>query len=143
MRRALVERMTDRLISDAVAAAGNNDEVRGVFNDLFEVFAGGGHAKLLAWLAIEQAQQPPPDPSRQTRFNELINTCAAQLPQEDFHSVRNLVTLAVSAAIGLGVAGQPLMALVGLDSEDQAQFPDWVASRLGIDSGDNSKPTSS
>jgi hypothetical protein len=112
-----------------------------VFRDLFEVFSAGGHAKLLAWLAIEASNQPDPDPERQSRFTQLVDACAAQLPGESLEAVRNLVTTAVCAAIGLGVAGEPLMALVNMNAEQRAAFPDWIADRLGLgaEAGDGTR----
>lgn len=132
MRRALVERMSEQLVHQAVSAIGDNAEIHAVFRRLFAVFSTGGHAKLLAWLAIEEDQQPEPNPKRRELFRGLIEACAAQLPSHDLEAARNLVTLVVAAAIGLGVAGEPLMELVGMDAASRHGFPDWLAERVGI-----------
>lgn len=132
MRQALVERMTQRLIREALAALGQEAELRTLFRDLFEVFSTGGHAKLLAWMNIEQAHRAPPSPEIRQGFAELIAAAASQLPGGDAASARNVLVLVVAAAIGLGVAGDGLLALAGMDDEARATFPDWLAGSIGV-----------
>jgi len=131
MRQALVERMTRRLISEALATLGQEAEVTTLFHDLFEVFSTGGHAKLLAWMNIEAAHRAPPSPEIRAGFAELIDTAARQLPNGDPESARNILVLVVAAAIGLGIAGEGLLALAGMDDAARAAFPDWLAGRIG------------
>jgi len=132
MRQALVQRMSERLISDAVAAIGNNDEIAAVMRELFDVFSTGGHAKLLAWLAIEEGQRPIPSAEQYARFDGLIRATAGTMLNGDIATARNLLTLVVGAAIGLGVAGEQLMDLVGMDEAARKSFPDWLAGRIGL-----------
>jgi AcrR family transcriptional regulator len=132
MRQALVQRMSERLIREAMAAIGDNEELAAVVHELFAVFSTGGHAKLLAWLAIEEAQRPVPSPEQHALFEGLIRASAESMLGGDVASARNVLTLVVSAAIGLGVAGQPLMDLVGMDAEARRAYPDWLAGWLGI-----------
>jgi len=72
MRQALVQRMSTRLLGGAVAAIGNNDEISNLFRELFAVFSTGGHAKLLAWLAIEEGQRPTPTPEQFDLFDRCF-----------------------------------------------------------------------
>jgi AcrR family transcriptional regulator len=139
MRQALVQRMSARLIDDAVTAAGDNAGIQAVFRKLFAVFSTGGHAKLLAWLAIEESHRPEPSAEQRALFEKLVEVCAAQLPTGDLATARNLLTLVVSAAIGLGVAGAPLTDLLGMDAGARDAFPDWLADRIGI-VGDRADP---
>lgn len=132
MRQALVQRMSTRLLSEAMAAIGDNDEIAAVLRELFAVFSTGGHAKLLAWLAIEEGQRPVPSAEQYVLFDRLIHASAESMLAGDVATARNLVTLVVAAAIGLGVAGEPLMDLVGMDEQARRTFPDWLAGRLGI-----------
>lgn len=132
MRQALVQRMSERLISEAMAAIGDNDEISAVLRELFAVFSTGGHAKLLAWLAVEEAQRPAPNADLSALFEALIQTSAERMLDGDVATARNLVALVVGAAIGLGVAGDQLTDLVGMDDEARKAFPDWLAARLGI-----------
>ncbi|MGE0621847.1 MAG: TetR/AcrR family transcriptional regulator [Pseudomonadales bacterium] len=132
MRQALVQRMSERLITEAVAAIGDNDEITAVMRELFDVFSTGGHAKLLAWLAIEEGQRPVPSPAQFALFDGLIRASAESMLGGDIATARNLLTLVVSAAIGLGVAGGQLMDLVGMDEADRRVFPDWLAGRIGL-----------
>jgi AcrR family transcriptional regulator len=133
MRRALVERMTERLVRDAVATLANNQGLEGLFRELFSVFSTGGHAKLLAWLAIEEGSREPTSESMQTLFTGLVTACAEQLPDGNVDVARNIITLVVSAAIGLGVAGTELSSLVGLDDAAQEDFPRWLAAWIDAD----------
>ena len=61
MRRALVERMTERLILDIVAAMKRNVAPDVLIGDLFATFSEGGHGRLLAWRAIEDRANTPAD----------------------------------------------------------------------------------
>jgi AcrR family transcriptional regulator len=131
MRRALIERMTERLISDAVATLEKDAGMATLFRDLFAVFTTGGHARLLAWLALDDEHREPPSAATRALFDKLIQACAEQLPGE-IDAARNVVILVVSAAIGIGVAGEPLNALVGMDARARKAFPEWLASRVGI-----------
>lgn len=132
MRQALVQRMSERLINEAVAAIGKNDKIAAVIGELFDVFTTGGHAKLLAWLAIEEGQRPTPNPELYVLFDALIRESAERMLGGDLTAARNLVTLVVAAAIGLGVAGEQLMGLVGMDQAGRKAFPDWLAGRIGL-----------
>ena len=127
MRQALVERMTERLVRDAVATFANNQGLDGLFGELFSVFSAGGHAKLLAWLAIEAGSRDEPSEAVRALFSGLVSACAEQLPGGDAAAARNLIVLVVSAAIGLGVMGTELADLVGWDDADQDKFPAWLA----------------
>ena len=135
MRRALVEHMTARLIDEAMATLNQDAGLSTLFRDLFAVLSTGGHAKLLAWLAIEESHREPATTATRQLFRELIDACAQHLPGNDVAGARNIVTLVVGAAIGLGVAGDALTDLVGMDDEARAQFPDWLASRVGASEG--------
>ena len=133
MRRALVERMSQRLVTDAVASFANNTGLVGLFEELFRVFAAGGHAKLLAWLAIEESHRERPSESMRELFAGLVEACTAQLPQADRATARNIITLVVSAAIGLGVSGDELTDLVGMDADAREAFPAWLAEWIQAD----------
>ncbi len=132
MRQALVQRMSQRLIREAMAAIGDNEEIAAVVRQLFAVFSTGGHAKLLAWLAIEEGQRLEPSGEQYALFDALIRASAESMLGGDVATARNLLTLVVSAAIGLGVAGDQLMDLVGMDTDARRSFPDWLAGRLGL-----------
>ena len=127
MRRALVERMSERFISDALTAFDNQGDVDAVVRALFRAFAEGGHAKLLAWRAVEDNPQLQATPERRERFEALLRASAQQSPDADLEEARNVATLVIAAAIGLGVGGKPLLALTGMSEAQRAAFPDWLA----------------
>lgn len=127
MRRALVEHMTERLVGDAVATLAKHESMDGLFRELFAVFSTGGHAKLLAWLAMEEEHRESPSASMRAMFAGLMTACAEQLPERDLAVARNLITLVVTSAIGLGVAGTELTDLVGMDERERHDFPAWLA----------------
>ncbi len=132
MRQALVERMTQRLIGEALATLSRDVKVTTLFRDLFEVFSTGGHARLLAWMNIEEVHRAPPSPEIRQGFAELIEAAARQLPDGDPASARNILVLVVGAAIGLGIAGDALIDLAGMDEDARAAFPDWLAESIGV-----------
>jgi AcrR family transcriptional regulator len=136
MRRALVDRMSERLISDTMAAMGDDAELESVVRKLFALFSTGGHARLLAWLAIEDEHRALPTDARRERFRALIDSTARRLPSGSRDSARNIVTLVIAAAIGLGIGGEPLMELVGMDAQDREAFPAWLESRIRAGSAD-------
>ena len=133
MRRALVERMTERLVVDAVASFANHEGLEGLFQELFSVFSTGGHAKLLAWLAIEEGHRESPSESMRALFSGLVDACTEQLPDSDVEVARNIITLVVSAAIGFGVAGTQLADLVGMEGDAEDDFPRWLADWIDRD----------
>ena len=127
MRKALVERMSERLIADALRAFDQEGNVDGVVRDLFRVFSAGGHAKLLAWRAVEDNAQVEPSPERREAFDALLRASAAQLKEEDLEEARRIATLVIAAAIGLGVGAEPLLELTGMTEAERDAFPDWLA----------------
>ena len=131
MRQALVERMTALLVQDAVETLSGNESLDGLFEKLFSVFSTGGHAKLLAWLAIEHGNREPPSEAMRGLFDALVLACTEQLPGQDMELARHIITLVISAAIGLGVAGDQLAELVGTDAAGGGGFPRWLAGRVG------------
>ena len=133
MRRALVERMTERLVHDAVATFTNHQGLGQLFSELFSIFSTGGHAKLLAWLAIEEGNREAPSESMRALFSRLLAACTEQLPERDVAVARNVITLVVSSAIGLGVAGAELTDLVGMNDAAREEFPPWFADWIQAD----------
>ncbi len=127
MRAALVERMGGRLVREAMEAIEGGGDVDAVVRDLFAVLSAGGHAKVMAWQAIDPDSSAGPTPERRDQFEALIQASAGQFPGADLKSMRNVVTLVIAAAIGLGVGGDSLLELLGMDEQAQAEFPDWLA----------------
>ena len=127
MRKALVERMSERFINDALAAFANEGDIDAVVRALFRAFAEGGHAKLLAWRAVEENPQLETTPDRRERFEALLRASAQHASDPDLDEARNVSTLVIAAAIGLGVGGEPLLALTGMSDAQRDAFPDWLA----------------
>ncbi len=127
MRAALVERMGERLVREAMQAIEKGGEVDAVVRDLFAVLSAGGHAKVLAWQAIDPDYSAETSADRRAQFEALIQASASQFPGADLPSMRNVFTLVIAAAIGLGVAGPSLLQLLGMDEQARAGFPDWLA----------------
>ena len=136
MRAALVERMGERLVREAMAAIQGGGDVNAVVRDLFAVLTTGGHAKLMAWRAIEPDAAEEPSEERRNQFEALIRASTEQFSGADLQTMRNVVTLVIAAAIGLGVGGSQLFELLGLDDEAQKDFPDWLAGWVDRGFGD-------
>lgn len=137
MRRALVAHMTARLIDDIVASLEQHPEIEPpqMLRSLFQTLATGGHTKLLAWLSLsgeEFAPAPDSGPKLIERFNALIPVIAARLPRspDAIGHARRVVFMIATAAIGFGVGGPLLPAVIGLSPEDTDAFPAWLGRQI-------------
>jgi AcrR family transcriptional regulator len=139
MRRALVHHMTDRLLRDLInalqseAALANEDIMR----DLFAALSRGGHAKLLAWLALgDQDLNNSAQPTAEVvdLFQELIPVMASRLPRSPSteRTARQLIFLVATAAIGYGISGPTLSGLLHMESADAAEFPEWLGRQIQV-----------
>jgi len=137
MRRALVHRMTDRLVRDMIEVLRSNTsfDTESLMRDLFSALSRGGHAKLLAWLAVGEAglsSSAAPSAEVEQGFQELIPVLASRLPgsAHNERTARQLVFLVASAAIGYGISGRALANLLGMDREDADAFPEWLGAQI-------------
>jgi AcrR family transcriptional regulator len=137
MRRALVEHMTDRLLRDVIAALHRDPmpEPTEILESLFDALSRGGHAKLLAWLSIGgDALSEDLEPSKQVQalFAQLVPELARRLPAEwdRERMARRMIFLIATAAIGYGVAGTRLHALLDIQADEAAAFPEWLGRQI-------------
>lgn len=137
MRRALINRMTNRLLRDVidVLQAEQTLNVEVLMRDLFAALSQGGHAKLLAWMAVgEKSLTGTLRPSDEVYelFAELIPVLARHLPARESaeQAARRLVYLVATSAIGYGISGATLANVVGLDAEDEVGFPEWLGAQV-------------
>lgn len=130
MRKALAERMTEALLRDLVGALKNNTEPQKILAALFHAMIGGGHAKLFAWRALNESESELPDAAVQRLFKELMRRTGERFDEDDAELIRNNLLLIASSAIGLGVCGNALPALLGVAEIDNNQFADWLANLL-------------
>lgn len=127
MREALFAQMTGALLQGIVTALGHQQSPEQILDRLFATLSGGGHGKLLAWLALEpQAFDAPSD--RGAMFSSIVETIARESGHQE--NARQTVFLVALAAVGLSISGDQLADLVGLTGEEQQQFPTWLADRL-------------
>ncbi len=138
MRRALVEHMTDRLLRDIIAALQRDPapEPRAILADLFDALSRGGHAKLLAWLAIggdALSEDLAPSPHVRELFAELVPELAERLPPgpDRARVARRMIFLIATAAIGYGVAGARLAEVLAMEEGEAAVFPEWLGRQIG------------
>ena len=120
MRRALVHHMTDRLLRDVINALRSETDfdTRAITRDLFSALSRGGHAKLLAWLAVSDddlSTSAAPTAEVEGLFQELIPVLASRLPDQpgSERMAKRLVFLVATAAIGYGISGLALSAAAG------------------------------
>ena len=130
MRKALEDRMTAALLGDLVHALESNTEPKEILAAVFNAMAGAGHAKLLAWRALNEAEADLPDPAVQRLFGELIRRAGERFTAIDNAELRNCLVLITTSAIGLGVSGSALPALIGVDEIDNSQFADWLSNMV-------------
>lgn len=137
MRRALVAFMTARLIDDIITSLERHPEISPpeMLRSLFQTLATGGHTKLLAWLSLsgeEFTPDPGTGPVLIEYFNALIPVIAERLPESPkrIEHARRVVFLIATAAIGFGVGGPVLPAVVGLDATETDHFPEWLGQQI-------------
>jgi len=130
MRQALDDRMSAALLGDLVDALKSNTEPKEILTAVFNAMAGAGHAKLLAWRALTEAEADLPDPAVQRLFAELISRAGERFSEIDDVKLRNCLVLITTSAIGLGVSGASLPALMGVDKIDTSEFANWLSAMV-------------
>ena len=126
MRRALTDHMTEHLIGDVMRALDQDVPPKQLFEDLFRTLSGGGHAKLLAWMAVEEGASTV---HTKKIFDELIRACADQLETFEIEHVRTIVFMVAATAIGANIATE-MPALIGMNRASIEGFPKWYAGQV-------------
>lgn len=141
MRRALVTHMTAALLTDVVTALQQEVPPVELCQNLFQAITENGHARLLAWLAVDSGNtMASPSEDIQTLFAAVIQTVADDLHRphaetdgkmtppcpEELDRARNIVLLIASTAIGLGISGDALSVLLGMSPDARQAFPSWL-----------------
>ncbi|MEM6708364.1 MAG: TetR/AcrR family transcriptional regulator [Pseudomonadota bacterium] len=150
MRKELIRFMTRELLGDVLVALQRDDSPATLCEELFAAIADNGHAQLLAWTAVEnRASFADPILANQDLFRGVIervamrlyrhgqnNGPAAELPSasaKELKQARMIVLLVATTALGLGIAGKPLTALLELDADVEREFPSWLAEQIGLE----------
>lgn len=129
MRDALVDKMTLALIRDLVEALDAHVPPRELIKNVFDALAAGGHAKLIAWRAVEGSGEPDMSAVAEL-FERLLRKTREVLDADTETEVRHLIYMVAIAAIGHGLAGEVLASVLGMPSEERDAFPDWMNARL-------------
>lgn len=139
MRRALVGHLNDRLLEDVIDSLHRDPPLRPpeMLGRLFETLSHGGHARLLAWLTVGEEQLGADlEPSGHARelFARLVPELARRLPgsADSERLARHIVFLVACTAIGYGVAGARLPAILGMDEADATAFPEWLGRQIDL-----------
>ena len=149
MRQALVIHMTRELLSDVLEALRGDTSPAELSNNVFAALGNRGHAQLLAWLAVEhRAPGEQPFLENLPLFRSIIDGVATRIcrsdhaddisdesgahraTDEELRQARLIVLLMGTAALGLGIAGDQLQALLELDDDSRREFPRWLATHL-------------
>ncbi len=131
MRRELEIHMTSKLLADVAAALQQDVPLERICADLFTALSADGHARLLAWLAVDDSlRQVQTTPAIQTLFSKIISTLGEQTADKDPATARRMVLLVATTAIGLGITGSTLPDMLGMSEDEQQQFPQWLVDTL-------------
>jgi len=131
MRSQLEEHMTATLLADVVSALQQDVPLEALCGDLFTALSSGGHARLLAWLEVEEnAERIRPSTSINALFEEIIKTVSEQTANKDPATARKIVLLVATTAVGLGISGNVLPGLLGMSDDEQEEFPQWLVNTL-------------
>ena len=138
LRIALATRMAQGLLDEVIALERDGPEAEEAaerfFERLFAVLSGGGHARLIAWLSLDDTHHDEVDAlvsSTGERFELLLQTIASRMLAADeaasLRQARYIVLLVVSSAIGVGVARDVLFSELDLDAEDEGAYARWLS----------------
>ncbi len=130
MRNALSAKMTADLVGDLVAAFDARVPPEELTRNVFAALADGGHAKLLAWRAVEGDGDAERSQDVSDLFARLLATTQSALGLEDAHQVQRVIYLVAIAAIGYGLAGNVLADVLGMSEKDIEAFPGWMTNHI-------------
>ena len=103
-----------------------------LFGELFRLMSQSGQTKLLAWRALEEgAENTLLDAGPSDKLiQQIVEGVARRLQGQDVELARNLIFLALSAAVGWGICGPTLRRSLGMSDAQQDRFPAWVGEQL-------------
>jgi AcrR family transcriptional regulator len=138
LRLQLATRMAEGLLDEVLAIERDQPdaeaEMERFFERMFRALAGGGHARLIAWLSLEDARAEDLGTlfsSTAERFEALVEVLAQRAaPPAPIETARREaryhVLLVVSSAIGLGVARDVLFSELRLDDDAELDYARWL-----------------
>lgn len=132
MRDALADKMTRDLVEDLVQAFDAQIPTGELTRRVFDALAEGGHAKLLAWRAVEGERSVADLAAVSDLFQTLMRTTQAALGLADEQEVQRIIYLVAIAAIGYGLAGSVLADALGMSPQDVDLFPEWMTEHIAL-----------
>jgi AcrR family transcriptional regulator len=118
LHAALMDRMVEQLVASILALdvseGGRPDQIEAVVQALFDVFETRGAARLGAWLELTGEWR------RLTSVREAVGAVVAKrvaFGDMAAHEVEDLVLVSVTLAMGAGLFGRSLAALIGRDPD--------------------------
>lgn len=132
MRNALLVQLSEELIIDMAAILNSDAPAERLFTELFRLMSQSGQTKLLAWRALEEGTEntlQDAGPSDKL-IQQIVEGVARRLQGQDVELARNLIFLALSAAVGWGICGPALRRSLGMSDAQQDRFPTWVGEQL-------------
>ena len=130
MRAALEDRMTEALLQALVTALTENAKPKTLLSAVFRAMTEGGHAKLLAWRALNESDPVAAGHAVEDLFDQLVERSSEVFATENQTELRNKLLLIASAAIGFGITQQSLPGLFGFETTDIDEFSDWIDTKL-------------
>lgn len=134
MRAALLTNLSEQLIDDMAKILNSGVEPNQLIVELFRLMSHSGQIKLLAWRALEEFETDEVVGIGSERsvglLREIVEGVADKLQTGDAELARNLIFLAVSSAIGWGICGANFKSALGMNANEQDEFPMWVGSQL-------------
>ncbi len=134
MRDALADKLILSLVRDIVEAVSARVPPTELTHTLFDTLAKGGHAKLLAWRAVESPRGPEDLGPVAELFGRLLEKTKEMIDVDTDADARQTIYLVASAAIGHGLVGNVLANVLGMPAEEVEGFPRWMNARLNAKS---------
>ena len=131
MREALLESMTQQLLTDVMQALDHHEPADRLLERLFGTLSRDGHGRLLAWLALDRESRGIPAGQQggtSSLFANIIRTVAQEKDNES--EARQVIYLVALAAMGLSISGDSLPRLLGMTESEVKNFPHWMAEHI-------------
>ncbi len=130
MREALADKMTADLVADLVAAMDAQQPPAELSTRVFTALAEGGHARLLAWRAVEGSGGVRDADAAKALFKQLLDRAQAALDIDTEAQMRMTIFFVAAAAIGYGLAGPMLAEVLDMSDAELRAVPEWVTEHL-------------
>ena len=130
MRDALADKMFVDLVDDLVGAMDAKVPPEEIVRNVFSAMSEGGHARLVAWRAVEGEMRVSNVDLVVAGLGRLSERMQTILGVSERSEIQNTIMLVALAGIGFGLSGPVLAGALNLNADDIEHFPEWVVRQI-------------